>query len=91
LARFEESEGLVVDDTFSDKVLTPGLIDPRLKAYEASLGDPEEMLFTWGYHEAFCGKLTRAMLDEVSASRLIIVWQRSGLWVRPRRPEPARA
>jgi predicted amidohydrolase YtcJ len=116
LARFKESEGLVVDGTFSDKVLTPGLIDPhlhfwlfalvanahfitpadwqlpwgdvkgvvgekaymeRLKAYEASLEDPDEILFTWGYHEAFHGKLNRVMLDEVSTTRPIIVWQRS--------------
>lgn len=116
LARFKESEGLVVDETFSDKVLTPGLIDPhlhfwlfalvanarfitpadwqlpwgdvqgvvgekaymeRLEALEASLEDPDEMLFTWGYHEAFHGALNRAMLDEVSATRPIIVWQRS--------------
>jgi predicted amidohydrolase YtcJ len=116
LARFKESEGLVVDETFSDKILTPGLIDPhlhfwlfalvanahfitpadwqlpwgdakgvvgekaymeRLKELEASLEDPDEMLFTWGYHEAFHGKLNRVMLDEVSTTRPIIVWQRS--------------
>jgi predicted amidohydrolase YtcJ len=116
LARFKESEGLVVDETFSDKVLTPGLIDPhlhfwlfalvsnahfitpadwqlpwgdakgvlgekaymqRLKDVEASLKDPNELLFTWGYHEAFHGKLNRAILDKVSNTRPIIVWQRS--------------
>jgi predicted amidohydrolase YtcJ len=116
IARLKESAGLVVDETFAGKVLTPGLIDPhlhfwlfalvanaefitpadwqlpwgdvkgvvgeqaymqRLKALEASLEDPNEMLFTWGYHEAFHGKLNRAMLDEVSADRPIIVWQRS--------------
>jgi len=116
LDRFKESEGLVVDETFAKKVVTPGLIDPhlhfwlfalvsnaqfitpadwllpwgdvkgvvggdaymkRLKDYEASLKDPEELLFTWGYHEAFHGKLNRKMLDEVSSTRPIIVWQRS--------------
>jgi predicted amidohydrolase YtcJ len=116
LARFEDSVGLVVDETFSDKVLTPGFIDPhlhfwlfamvanthfitpadwqlpwgdvkgvvgekaymdRLKEVEASLKDPEEVLVTWGYHEAFHGKLNRAMLDKVSSTRPIIVWQRS--------------
>jgi hypothetical protein len=105
-----------VDETFSDKVLTPGFIDPhlhfwlfamvanthfitpadwqlpwgdvegvvgekaymdRLKEVEAGLEDPEEILVTWGYHEAFHGKLTRAMLDEISSTRPIIVWQRS--------------
>jgi predicted amidohydrolase YtcJ len=116
LKRYEDSEGLVVDETFADKVLTPGLIDPHLhfwlfalvanahfitpadwqlpwgnvegvvgaKAYvqrleelEASLKDPDELLLTWGYHEAFHGKLNRAKLDEVSDTRPIIVWQRS--------------
>jgi predicted amidohydrolase YtcJ len=116
MARFKKSEGLVVDRTFSQKVLTPGLIDPhlhfwlfalaanahfitpedwqlpwgdakgvvgekeymkRLKAYEASLKDPKELLFTWGYHAAFHGKMSRAILDEVSKTRPIILWQRS--------------
>lgn len=116
LSRFKESEGLVVDDTFAEKVLTPGLIDPHihfwlfalvanahfitpadwqlpwgdakgvvgeqkyrecLKEYEASLEDPEELLFTWGYHAAFHGEMNRALLDEVSSSRPIVVWQRS--------------
>jgi predicted amidohydrolase YtcJ len=116
LARFKDAEGLVVDERFADKVLTPGLIDPhlhfwlfalvsnahfitpadwqlpwgdvkgvvgekaymeRLKEVEASLKEPEELLFTWGYHAAFHGKLNRALLDEVSSTRPIIVWQRS--------------
>jgi predicted amidohydrolase YtcJ len=116
LARFKDSEDLVVDETFSQKVLTPGLIDPhlhfwlfalasnaqflspedwelpwgdakgvvgeaeyleRLKAYEAGLKDPNELLFTWGYHAAFHGKMNRAILDGVSKTRPIIVWQRS--------------
>lgn len=116
LARFNESKGLTVDETFSNKVLTPGLIDPhvhfwlfalvanahfitpadwqlpwgdakgvvsekeymeRLKETEASLKDPEELFFTWGYHAAFHGKMNRAILDEVSSTRPIVVWQRS--------------
>ena len=116
LERFKDSEGLVVDDTFAGKVLTPGLIDPhihfwlfalvanahfitpadwqlpwgdaegvvgeqeymdRLKAAEASLEDPEELLLTWGYHAAFHGELNRAILDKVSSTRPIVVWQRS--------------
>ncbi len=110
-------EKVVVDQSFADKVLTPGLIDPhmhlwlfalvsnakfitpadwtlpwgdekgvvghdaymkRLKAYEKSLKDPSEMLFTWGYHQYFHGKLNRKMLDEqISNTRPVIVWQRS--------------
>lgn len=116
LARFKDSKGLALNETFSNKVLTPGLIDPhlhfwlfalvanahfitpadwqlpwgdakgvvgekeymeRLKEVEGSLQDPEELLFTWGYHAAFHGKMNRALLDEVSSTRPIIVWQRS--------------
>jgi predicted amidohydrolase YtcJ len=116
LARFKDSPGLVVDKTFSEKVITPGLIDPhlhfwlfalvanshfitpadwqlpwgdakgvvgekeyveRLREVEGSLKDPNELLFTWGHHEAFHGKLNRKLLDEVSSTRPIIVWQRS--------------
>ena len=50
----------------------------RLKEYERSLKDPNELLFTWGYHQYFHGKLSRKILDEeVSSTRPIIVWQRS--------------
>ncbi|MHC4116067.1 MAG: amidohydrolase [Planctomycetota bacterium] len=116
LARFKDSKGLAVDETFSKKVITPGLVEPhihlwlfamvsnayfitpadwqlpwgdakgvanekeymkRLKEIEASIQDPEELLFTWGYHEAFHGKMNRAILDKVSSTRPIIVWQRS--------------
>ena len=116
LARFQGAEGLIVDETFADKVLTPGLIDPhlhfwlfalvanthfitpadwrlpwgdvngvvgeqayrqRLAEVEASLEDPDELLVTWGYHEAFHGGLNREVLDEISSTRPIIVWQRS--------------
>ena len=50
----------------------------RLKEYEASLKDPDELLFTWGYHQYFHGKLTRQILDkEISSTRPIIVRQRS--------------
>ena len=116
MARFKDSKGLQVNNTFAQKVITPGLIDPhlhfwlfalvsnahfitpadwelpwgnakgvigqegymkRLKEYEASLKDPNELLFTWGYHSGFHGKLNRKMLDTVSSTRPIIVWQRS--------------
>lgn len=49
----------------------------RLKAAEAKLKDPKELLLTWGYHRVFHGPLTRADLDKISATRPIIVWQRS--------------
>ncbi|WP_456393074.1 amidohydrolase [Nitratifractor sp.] len=49
----------------------------RLKEYEKTL-KPGELLFTWGYHQYFHGKINRKILDEqVSNTRPIIVWQRS--------------
>jgi predicted amidohydrolase YtcJ len=49
----------------------------RLKEYETSLKDPNELLLTWGYHQYFHGDLSRDMLDRISSTRPIIVWQRS--------------
>ncbi len=106
----------VVDDTFADKVLMPGFIDPHLHpslaatllptnfitamewdlpdrhvpatrshdAYvaeltriEAGLTDPDEVLVTWGFHELWHGEITRPLLDSISSTRPIVVWQRS--------------
>ena len=106
-----------VDDTFLDKVLLPGLIDPHLhpglgasllakneivtpedwdlpsgfvkgvtdrESYLARLQelvdrDPgsEEPFFTWGWNIYWHGPITRADLDAVSATRPIVVTQRS--------------
>ncbi|MCB1093523.1 MAG: amidohydrolase, partial [Verrucomicrobiae bacterium] len=49
----------------------------RLADANAALEDPEAVLLTWGFHHYFHGKLTRADLDEISATRPIIVWHRS--------------
>jgi len=49
----------------------------RLKDVESSLKDPNEILFTWGYHHAFHGPMNRKKLDEISKTRPIIIWQRS--------------
>jgi hypothetical protein len=49
----------------------------RLEEYEASLKDPDELLLTWGYHQYFHGELSRDLLDKISSTRPIIVWQRS--------------
>jgi len=107
----------IVDDTFADAVLCPGLIDQhlhpllgaatlvteviavedwlmpektfpaarspeeyrhRLTAAEQALADPAEWLFSWGYHKLWHGPLDRAVLDTVSATRPVVVWQRSG-------------
>ncbi len=48
----------------------------RLRVAEAAL-EPEEWLTTWGYHSLWHGHLDRVVLDEVSATRPIVVWQRS--------------
>lgn len=49
----------------------------RLKAADAALKDKNEWLFSWGYHQLWHGKLDRLTLDAVSATRPIMVWQRS--------------
>lgn len=49
----------------------------RLAEANAALEDPEEVLLTWGFHQNFHGKLTRADLDQIDATRPIIVWHRS--------------
>jgi predicted amidohydrolase YtcJ len=49
----------------------------RLAEANAALEDPEAVLLTWGYHQYFHGKLTRADLDAISPTRPIIVWHRS--------------
>ncbi len=49
----------------------------RLRAAEAAMKDADAWLFSWGYHELWHGKLDRKALDAVSATRPIVVWQRS--------------
>ncbi len=49
----------------------------RLAAAQARMKDPNELLLTWGYHHYFHGKLAKADLDAISATRPIIVWHRS--------------
>ena len=49
----------------------------RLRAAESDLDDPDEWLFSWGYHRLWHGELSRSVLDEISATRPIGVWQRS--------------
>jgi len=37
----------------------------------------DDAIVTWGYHAAFYGPLTKADLDAISTTRMIIVWARS--------------
>lgn len=39
--------------------------------------DPNEILMTWGYHHNFHGAISREILDQISATRPILVWHRS--------------
>jgi predicted amidohydrolase YtcJ len=39
--------------------------------------DPNETLFTWGYHHYFHGKIYRPQLDEIESNRPIVIWHRS--------------
>ena len=105
-----------IDETFADKVLMPGFIDPHLhpslgaillpmefitalewelpdrsvpatkgqdayfkelRRIEAGMRDPDQPLHTWGYHNLWHGPMHRDLLNEVSTTRPIIVWQRS--------------
>ena len=49
----------------------------KLTAASDRLTDPNELLLTWGYHHYFHGKLTKADLNAISATRPIVVWHRS--------------
>ena len=49
----------------------------RLRAAEAAMQEKDAWLFSWGYHELWHGKLDRRTLDAVSATRPVVVWQRS--------------
>jgi hypothetical protein len=49
----------------------------RLKAADSAMKDKNEWLFSWGYHWLWHGKLDRKTLDAVSATRPVVVWQRS--------------
>lgn len=49
----------------------------RLSSANNRLTDPDEVLFTWGYHQYFHGELSKADLDAISTTRPIIVWHRS--------------
>jgi len=49
----------------------------RLVSADAALADPDEWLFSWGYHSLWHGHLDREVLDAISSTRPIGVWQRS--------------
>ncbi|MDX2380406.1 MAG: amidohydrolase [Acidimicrobiia bacterium] len=44
---------------------------------DGAVGLDDEWLFSWGYHSLWHGELSRSVLDSVSATRPIGIWQRS--------------
>ncbi len=44
---------------------------------ESDLTNPNEILWSWGYHQLSHGDLNRGMLDRISTERPIVVWHRS--------------
>lgn len=49
----------------------------RLTAAHEGLSDPTEWLFSWGYHALWHGPISRSVLDGISSTRPIGIWQRS--------------
>jgi len=49
----------------------------RLVEIEATMENPDEIFWSWGYNNYFHGELNRSMLDEISTSRPIAIWHRS--------------
>lgn len=116
LAPWLKSGPYTIDESFKDKVLLPGLIDPHLHpllgalqfgtvwitpepwdimgvktpatqgaaaymaalkaAFAADKGD-DPFFMTWGYSEPAHGPMSRQILDGLSTTRPIMVWQRS--------------
>lgn len=71
-------EDWVLPDRTFPAAHTPEEYRQRLQAAEQALTDPSEWLFSWGYHKLWHGPLDRASLDAISATRPVVVWQRSG-------------
>ena len=76
------SEILSIEDWALPGGIVPAVKDKqdfieRLSKAVNEKSDPDEPVLTWGYHPAFYGPLSRADLDNISATRPIIVWGRS--------------
>lgn len=76
------SEVLSIEDWVLPSGTVPAVKDKadfllRLASAEEQMHDPKEPLVSWGYHETFFGKLTRAELDTISHQRPILIWGRS--------------
>jgi hypothetical protein len=71
------TESWNLPDRFFPAAATPEEYRRRLQEAELALGADDEWLFSWGYHELWHGPLDRSILDEISTTRPIGVWQRS--------------
>jgi predicted amidohydrolase YtcJ len=49
----------------------------RLRQLDRAQADEEVWLRIWGYHRPYHGELSRAVLDQISTTRPILVWHRS--------------
>ncbi len=49
----------------------------RLKAAVGQTTNSNDWFFSWGYHKLWHGALNRTMLDAISTTRPIVIWQRS--------------
>ena len=61
----------------AEAATTPQRYLERLRAALATRSDREDWFVSWGYHQAFHGRLRRADLDAIDATRPIVLWQRS--------------
>ena len=48
----------------------------RLTTIENAMSDPEEPLFTWGYHPIWHGVMDRDLINGFSSERPVIIWHR---------------
>ena len=49
----------------------------KVKEYNTALQNPTELLVVWGYMEPFHGVMSRKLLDSISSTRPIVIWQYS--------------
>ena len=71
------TEDWVLPDRTFPAARSPQEYRRRLTEAERSLSGTDQWLFSWGYHELWHGPLDRAALDTISATRPIVIWQRS--------------
>lgn len=61
---------------YSEPVRSADAFFARLRQLDQEL-ESGEWLLVWGYHQPYHGPMSKALLDQVSTTRPIMVWQRS--------------